>query len=177
MNNKISKTELAKLFDISVQAIDGWIRRGCPVNERSKNGKIKNFSLDDVVRWRTYNYQSTTNTEKTREELIDKMLKDFVTKNYLPYTMDIVSLIIIEEAHNVSGLSKKRSIELTQTVCLSLMEITNKYFDLDPNNEVFEFFPRLMAFMKQGKELDQAIKKYWPKGDKGPFKSVQVESL
>lgn len=46
------KSAVAEFYGVSVPAVDGWIRRGCPVHERTTNGRIKSLHLPDVVRWR-----------------------------------------------------------------------------------------------------------------------------
>ena len=44
-----NKKQAAAFFGVSVQAIDGWINRGCPCEKR---GRSLNFYLPEVVQWR-----------------------------------------------------------------------------------------------------------------------------
>jgi len=44
-----NKSDTATFFGVSVQAITGWVNRGCP-NE-GKKGRVLNFYLPDVVAW------------------------------------------------------------------------------------------------------------------------------
>lgn len=48
----VKKTEAAVFFDVSPQAIDGWIRRGCPVLETHPSGRISRMNLSDMAAWR-----------------------------------------------------------------------------------------------------------------------------
>lgn len=52
IDHPVSKKAAAAFFQISVQALDGWITAGCPVEERDGNGRIKALSLRDLVAWR-----------------------------------------------------------------------------------------------------------------------------
>lgn len=49
----VNKKELAQIFGISVQAVDGWLGRGCPVKKKSK-GPLSSyeFVVQDVVAWK-----------------------------------------------------------------------------------------------------------------------------
>lgn len=49
---RLNKGELAQFFDVSPQAIDGWIRRGCPFVEKGRPGQPWVFDALDVARWR-----------------------------------------------------------------------------------------------------------------------------
>ena len=48
-----NKAGVAVFFEVSPQAIDGWIRRGCPALERGAVGKKWVFDLLAVVNWRS----------------------------------------------------------------------------------------------------------------------------
>ncbi len=57
MNSKtgkvVNKKELAQLFGVSVQSVDGWLGRGCPVLEKTKGSVAAyRFSVQDVVAWK-----------------------------------------------------------------------------------------------------------------------------
>lgn len=49
---RANKAEVAEFFDVSPQAVDGWIRRGCPAVERGARGKSWVFDLLAVAEWR-----------------------------------------------------------------------------------------------------------------------------
>jgi len=49
---RANKAEVAEFFDVSPQAVDGWIRRGCPAVERGGKGKAWVFDLLAVAEWR-----------------------------------------------------------------------------------------------------------------------------
>nr|WP_227176143.1 DUF1441 family protein [Marinobacter sp. CA1] len=49
---RLNKSELAELFGVSVQAVDGWCRRGCPVEERGAPGRPWVFDALRVADWR-----------------------------------------------------------------------------------------------------------------------------
>ena len=49
---RLNKSELAEFFGVSPQALDGWIRRGCPSVARGQPGKPWVFDALDVARWR-----------------------------------------------------------------------------------------------------------------------------
>ena len=48
---ELNKAQLAEALGVSVQAVDGWIRRGVPVMERGAKGVPWQFRLADVVEW------------------------------------------------------------------------------------------------------------------------------
>lgn len=48
-----TRAELAAFFGVAPAAVQGWVRRGCPVSARAKGrGVAARFSAPDVVRWR-----------------------------------------------------------------------------------------------------------------------------
>ena len=49
---RLNKSELAEFFGVSPQALDGWIRRGCPAVTRGQPGRPWVFDALDVARWR-----------------------------------------------------------------------------------------------------------------------------
>lgn len=52
---RASRSEVASIFGVPCAAIDGWVRRGCPVKERSTGrgyGRGAKFWIPDVVAWR-----------------------------------------------------------------------------------------------------------------------------
>lgn len=49
---KANKAEVAEFFDVSIKAVDGWVRRGCPVVERGRLNVPWVFDLLDVATWR-----------------------------------------------------------------------------------------------------------------------------
>lgn len=48
----LNKGELAEFFGVSVQAVDGWCRRVCPVVERGAPGRPWVFDAVEVAKWR-----------------------------------------------------------------------------------------------------------------------------
>lgn len=49
---RANKSECAEFFDVSLKAIDGWIRRGCPVDTRGSRTTPWVFDLLSVAEWR-----------------------------------------------------------------------------------------------------------------------------
>lgn len=52
---KCTRAEIAAIFGVTPPAVDGWVRRGCPVAEPSQGrgrGKGAKFWAPDVVKWR-----------------------------------------------------------------------------------------------------------------------------
>jgi len=49
---RCNRAEIAQLFDVSPQSVDGWIRRGCPVLERGGRGKQWVMDVIAVSEWR-----------------------------------------------------------------------------------------------------------------------------
>lgn len=54
------KKDVAIVFGISVQALDAWIARGCPVESRASNGRIQSFYLPDVCAWRLQQFEASS---------------------------------------------------------------------------------------------------------------------
>ena len=48
----VQKREAAAFFGVSVQALDGWFNRGCPIAEQDAHGRIKAVDLSAMARWR-----------------------------------------------------------------------------------------------------------------------------
>jgi phage terminase Nu1 subunit (DNA packaging protein) len=53
-----NKGQAARWFDVSPQALDGWIRRGCPAVTRGSAGVPWQFDLRQLAEWR-YGRQAT----------------------------------------------------------------------------------------------------------------------
>lgn len=47
-----NKAQLAEFFDVSVKAVDGWVRRGCPVVRRGGKSEPWVFDALAVAEWR-----------------------------------------------------------------------------------------------------------------------------
>lgn len=47
-----NKAQAAEFFGVSPQAIDGWIRRGCPAEQRAAPGRPWKFDLLRLAEWR-----------------------------------------------------------------------------------------------------------------------------
>lgn len=58
-----NKAAMAMFFEVSPQALDGWIRRGCPAVERGTVGKNWTFDLLAVIRWRLESRTSAVQTD------------------------------------------------------------------------------------------------------------------
>lgn len=46
-----NKAGVAELFQVSLRAVDGWVRKGCPVREEGSRTKAWEFDLREVSRW------------------------------------------------------------------------------------------------------------------------------
>lgn len=60
---KANKAEVAEFFDVSIKAVDGWVRRGCPVVERGRLNVPWVFDLLDVATWRITGQQSDADVD------------------------------------------------------------------------------------------------------------------
>lgn len=49
---RANKAEVAEFFDVSLPAVDGWVRRGCPILQKGSRGVPWVFDLLEVARWR-----------------------------------------------------------------------------------------------------------------------------
>lgn len=47
----LNKAQLAEIFGVSLPAVEGWIRRGCPVSKRGGKGAVYEFDLRAVMEW------------------------------------------------------------------------------------------------------------------------------
>lgn len=48
---EVTKAKLSKLFGVSTTAVDGWIRRGCPLLESGGRNRAYRFNSADVHAW------------------------------------------------------------------------------------------------------------------------------
>jgi len=46
-----NKAGVAEWFQVSVKAVDGWVRKGCPVREEGARNRAWEFDLREVSRW------------------------------------------------------------------------------------------------------------------------------
>lgn len=51
-SRRANKAEVAEFFGVSIPAVDGWIRRGCPAVQRGQRGVPWVFDLLAVAEWR-----------------------------------------------------------------------------------------------------------------------------
>ena len=49
---RCNRAEIAELFGVTPNAVDGWVRRGCPVLERGSRGKRAVMDVIAVAEWR-----------------------------------------------------------------------------------------------------------------------------
>lgn len=49
---RVNMSELASVFGVSTQAVQAWVRRGCPFVEKGGAGKAYVFETADVITWR-----------------------------------------------------------------------------------------------------------------------------
>mgnify|MGYP003610607249 CR=1 FL=1 len=47
-----NKKQAAQFFKVSVQALDGWFLRGCPVHKRHETDRIELLNLSDMAEWK-----------------------------------------------------------------------------------------------------------------------------
>ncbi len=79
----MTKVELAAKMSVSPQAVDNWIRQGCPGEKR---GRTWNFDLYDVRQWynaNIINYRVDSGARMGKEEAMSK-LADLALR-LLPY--------------------------------------------------------------------------------------------
>lgn len=63
---RANKAQLATFFDVSVNTINAWVRRGCPVLKRGGPGEAWEFDALEVAEWRF----SGSTAEEDDEDLI-----------------------------------------------------------------------------------------------------------
>ena len=51
MGEIVSKNALAERLGVSLPAVDGWVRRGCPIEKRGGRGRAAEFDLSKVTSW------------------------------------------------------------------------------------------------------------------------------
>ena len=62
---RANKAEVAEFFEVSIKAVDGWVRRGCPVVERGRLNKPWVFDLLAVAEWRIAGTSANDCTDPT----------------------------------------------------------------------------------------------------------------
>lgn len=60
---KASKVDIAEFFEVTPAAVDGWIRRGCPVVQRGSQGVAWVLDLHEVARWRFLGETSSSDVD------------------------------------------------------------------------------------------------------------------
>lgn len=48
----VNKSQLARLFRVSLPTIDGWVEKRCPIHKGGSNGVAYEFDVDQVKTWR-----------------------------------------------------------------------------------------------------------------------------
>jgi hypothetical protein len=97
MDMIISKAKLAELFQVSVQAIDNWVRHGCPREDRGQAGNREaKFDLSKVLAWyKTWKdsnaYRKDLDISRTKLAAAQERRLDFdmakLKREYLPAEM------------------------------------------------------------------------------------------
>lgn len=52
MNRITNKAGLANFFEVTTTAVDGWVSRGCPIQQKGSRGRSWKFDLLEVAKWR-----------------------------------------------------------------------------------------------------------------------------
>lgn len=47
----VNREELAEVFGVSLNTVTSWVRRGCPFDQRGKQGRPWRFNTRDVSEW------------------------------------------------------------------------------------------------------------------------------
>lgn len=76
-DNMATKARVAEFFGVSIPAVDGWIRRGCPVLERGHKTSPYKFDLRAVAEWYYGGKSSIDTSEIDPEKLPPKERKDW----------------------------------------------------------------------------------------------------
>lgn len=74
---KANKIDLAEWFGVSLPAVDGWVRRGCPYVQKGQKGTPWVFDLRDVAEWRFSGNQPVTDDALDPERMPPKDRKDW----------------------------------------------------------------------------------------------------
>jgi phage terminase Nu1 subunit (DNA packaging protein) len=72
-----TKVAVAEFFGVSPNAVEGWVRRGCPVMERGDLRKSYKFDLLKVAEWRFKPDQTGESSETDPEKLPPKERLDW----------------------------------------------------------------------------------------------------
>jgi phage terminase Nu1 subunit (DNA packaging protein) len=75
----LTRSELASCCEVTPTAIEGWIRRGCPIARRSQGpgrGRGTLFRLPDVVRWRERRRAGKASSGSSESTAIRERLKE-----------------------------------------------------------------------------------------------------
>lgn len=62
----VPKKDAAAFFGVSVQALDGWFTRGCPIAEQDSHGRIKAVDLSAMARWRVEKAEGNLDADRAR---------------------------------------------------------------------------------------------------------------
>lgn len=103
-----TRAQVASIFGVTPTAIDGWIRRGCPVAERSQGrgrGKGAKFWMPDVVHWRDRNVvardRADTPEGETTKDLARRLLRAQTEDAELDLAKKRGELMEVTEYHDV----------------------------------------------------------------------------
>lgn len=72
----LNKAQIAEIFGVSLPAVEGWIRRGCPVAKRGGKGTVYEFDLRAVAEW-YYSRNAQPQGEVDPERMTAKERKDW----------------------------------------------------------------------------------------------------
>lgn len=107
---KANKALVADFFGVSVPAVDGWIRRGCPYVQRGDKGRPWVFDLLQVAEWRFSGNQP--DTDKNPEDMAPKERRDW-------YEGEKVRIDIETRAGNLITLDQYREEMARILKCIS----------------------------------------------------------
>lgn len=116
------KKDIAHYFDVSVQAVDGWIARGCPV-ERTEGGKLAGMYVGDVIEW---GLESNSGESRRRFEL---KLYDQIAHSYFGIAegaWDDNIRVIMEETQLSLPAAKKLTKKLMDRQSKAIYEVLGR---------------------------------------------------
>lgn len=119
-----NKNQAAQFFKVSVQALDGWFLRDCPVLSRNENGRIDSLNLSDMAAWRIKQAKESDelSIEKTR------LTKAQADKTELEVEVLRGSLVPVEKVEmiwaNLCSGAKNRLLSIPYKIAIIAQGVT-----------------------------------------------------
>jgi len=129
MSEIVSKSVLAERLGVSLPAVDGWVRRGCPMEKRGGRGRAAEFDLNKVTNWVERYTVGISRNSSAKDYGRQSAVQGAIVVEVLSYIYE-ESLGTVAEAAVASGASLKSACVIDMIAGSELRRIMEQYLKM-----------------------------------------------